>query len=77
MIANYNYDLFCVNTNANDNSNLSKQIFKIVMEKIFPEKSPYEIIDYNLSSFAFDVIKQIKTRADNLEKELQLIKYLK
>ena len=40
------------------------------MEKIFPEKSPYEIINYNLSSFAFDVIKQIKTRADNLEKEL-------
>jgi hypothetical protein len=70
LIANYDYDLFCVNTNANDNSNLSKQIFKIVMEKIFPEKSPYEIIDYNLSSFAFDVIKQIKTRADNLEKEL-------
>ena len=70
LIANYDYDLFCVNTNANDNSNISKQIFKIVMEKIFPEKSPYEIIDYNLSSFAFDVIKQIKTRADNLEKEL-------
>ena len=70
LIANYDYDLFCVNTNAIDNSNLSKQIFKIVMEKIFPEKSPYEIIDYNLSSFAFDVIKQIKTRADNLEREL-------
>ena len=70
LIANYDYDLFCVNTNANDNSNLSKQIFKITMEKIFPEKSPYEIIDYNLSSFAFDAIKQIKSRADNLEKEL-------
>ena len=70
LIANYDYDLFCVNTNANDNSNLSRQIFKIVMEKIFPERSPYEIIDYNLSTFAFEVIKQFKTRADNLEKEL-------
>ena len=68
--ANFNYDLFCVNTNANENSYLSKQIFKIVMEKIFPEKSPYEIIDYNLSSFALNAIKEIKTKADNLEKEL-------
>jgi len=69
--ANYDYDLFCVNTNANENSDLSKQIFKIVMEKIFPEKSPYEIIDYNLSSFVFDAVKEIKTREDNLEKELK------
>ena len=71
MNANYDYDLFCVNTNANENSDLSKQIFKIVMEKIFPEKSPYEIIDYNLSSFVFDAVKEIKTREDNLEKELK------
>ena len=69
--ANYDYDLFCVNTNANENSDLSKQIFKIVMEKIFPEKSPFEIIDYNLSSFVFDAVKEIKTREDNLEKELK------
>ena len=74
LIANYNYDLFCINTNSHDNSELSTHIFKIVMEKLFPERSPYEIIDYSLASLSFNIIKQMKQRTNELEKELSKIK---
>ena len=74
LIANYNCDLFCINTNSHDNSELSTHIFKIVMEKLFPERSPYEIIDYSLASLSFNIIKQMKQRTNELEKELSKIK---
>ena len=45
LFSNYNYDLFCVNTNSHENSELSSKIFKIVMEKLYPDKSPYEILE--------------------------------
>ena len=74
LISSFNYDLFCVNTNSHSNSDLSSKIFKIVMEKLFPETSPYEIIDYSLSSLSFNLIQQMKKRTDDLEKELLKIK---
>jgi hypothetical protein len=74
LFSKYNYDLFCVNTNSYKNTFLSKQIFKIVMENLFPKESPYEIIDYSLSSMALNIIKQMKKRNDYLEMELVKIK---
>ena len=40
------------------------------MEKLFPRKSPYEIVNYSLSSFAFDAVKQLKEEEIELKKEL-------
>ena len=74
LIANYNYELFCVNTNSHDNSELSRNIFKIVMEKLFPDKTPYEIIDYSLPSLSFKIIKQMKQKTEEIEKELLKMK---
>ena len=74
LFSNYNYDLFCVNTNSHENSELSSKIFKIVMEKLYPDKSPYEIIDYSLPSLSFHLIQEMKKRTDDLEKELFKIK---
>ena len=70
LLSDYNYDLFCVNTNSHKNTILSNKIFKIVMENLFPKQSPYEIVDYSLSSLAFDIIKQIVIKNEYLEKEL-------
>ena len=70
LFSKYNYDLFCVNTNAHKNTLLSKQIFKIVMENLFPKESPYEIINYSLPSLAINIIKQISKKTDYLEKKL-------
>ena len=70
LFSQYNYDLFCVNTNSHKNTILSKQIFKIVMENLFPKESPYEIIDYSLPSLAINIIKEMKIRNDFLEKLL-------
>ena len=70
MFAIYNYDLFCVNTNSHENSEFSNKIFKIVMEKLFPKETPYEIINYSLSSLAFNIIQQMKIKINDLEKKL-------
>ena len=51
LLSKYNYALFCVNTNSHKNTILSKKIFKIVMENLFPKESPYEIINYSLLPF--------------------------
>ena len=67
---NYDYQLFCVNTNSYNNSEIGSKIYKIVMEKLFPRKSPYEIVNYSLSSFAFDAVKQLKEEEIELKKEL-------
>ena len=70
LFSKYNYDLFCVNTNSHKNTILSKQIFKIVMENLFPEASPYEIINYSLSSLAIKIIKEMSKRNDYIQKKL-------
>ena len=67
---NYDYQLFCVNTNSYNNSEIGSKIYKIVMEKLFPRKSPYEIVNYSLSSFAFDAVKQLQEEEIELKKEL-------
>ena len=70
LFSKYNYDLFCVNTNSHQNTILSKKIFKIVMENLFPEASPYEIINYSLSSLAIKIIKEMSKRNDYIQKKL-------
>ena len=70
LFSKYNYDLFCVNTNSHQNTILSKKIFKIVMENLFPKESPYEIINYSLSSLSMKIIKEMVKRNDYLKKKL-------
>ena len=57
ILSNYNYQLFCINTIPYGNTNLSFLISRIVMEKLFPVPTPYEIIDYSLPSLSYNSLK--------------------
>ena len=70
LYSNYDYALFCINTNAHQNSELSKQLFLIVMENLFPKQSPYEIIENSKLSLAIKIIKQLKKEKNELQSKL-------
>ena len=65
---NFDYPLFCINTGNNkDYSKISFPETRLVMEKLFPDPSPYEINDYNvIPKLAFDVIKKLEDEINNL-----------
>ena len=66
----YDFPLFCINTGNNkDYSQLSFPITRLVMNKLFPEPTPYEITDYNaITNLAFDVVKKMEDEIKNLNK---------
>ena len=68
----FNYPLFCINTGNNkDYSPISFTKTKIVMEKLFPIPTKYEIFDYKIvPNSAFEAMKV-------LEKELSELKKIK
>ena len=66
----FDYALFCINTNAHQNSGKSKKQFLIKMEKLFPEKSPYEIIENSRLSISIKSIKQLKDEIKMLQEKL-------
>ena len=72
----YNYPLFCINTgNNNDYTQMSFPKTKLVMEKLFPYPTPYEIIDYNIiPKLAYNLVKyfedEIKNVKNNDDKEI-------
>ena len=68
--SNFDYALFCINTNAHQNSELSKQLFLIVMENLFPKQSPYEIIENSKLSIAIKIIKQLIDEKNELQSKL-------
>ena len=71
FLANYNYDLFCINTNGYHNSNLSFLKTRLIMEYLFPEITPYEIIDYYKMIFLFKFLRT------TMNKEYKMNKYNK
>lgn len=59
LFANYNYQLFCINTNGYHNSDLSFFKTKLVMEYLFPDSTPYEIIDYSSLFSSFKLVRSL------------------
>ena len=55
LSSNYNYSLLCINKGSEHYSYLSSYKSKIVMEYLFPNPSPYEIIDYSLINLSFNL----------------------
>ena len=53
--ANYKYSLFCINKGAGNYTYINFYKAKIIMEHLFPKPSPYEIVDYSLSKYAFNL----------------------
>ena len=87
LISDYNYSLFCINTGSMNYNQISFMISKIVMNYLFPNPSPYELIDSNNGfSLVFKTIlliengsKKYKYSINNkikqLEEELNKYKY--
>lgn len=53
--ANYNFQLFCINKGPGNYTLLTLNKAKIIMEYLFPNPTPYELIDYSFSKLAFNV----------------------
>ena len=68
IFENYGFDLFCINKGEGNYSILSYYKAKIVMEKLFPIPSPYEIIDNSLQQIAFNVVYAMNKEIDYYEK---------
>ena len=68
LTGNFNYPLFCINTGNNkDYSKISYPEARLVMEKLFPNPSSYEIIDYKIiPKIAFDTMKKLEDDINNL-----------
>jgi hypothetical protein len=55
ILGNYKFSLFCINKGAGNYSYLKFYNAKIVMEYLFPNPSPYEIIDYSFLNISFNI----------------------
>ena len=53
--ANYKFSLFCINKGAGNYSFINFYKAKIAMEYLFPNPSPYEIVDYSLLKLSFNL----------------------
>ena len=62
IIENYNYSLICINTGSINYSKLAFMKSRIVMEYLFPEPTPYELIDYSFSKISFNVMYTLQKK---------------
>ena len=53
--ANYKISLFCINKGAGNFTYLNFYKAKIAMEYLFPNPSPFEILDYSFTNLSFNV----------------------
>ena len=67
---NFDFPLFCINTGNNkDYSKISFPETRLVMDKLFPEPTPYEIIDYSaIPKLAYNVVRALEDEIQNLKK---------
>ena len=65
----FNFPLFCINTGNNrEYSKISFPETRLVMDKLFPDPTPYEIVDYNtIPKLAYNVIKTLEDTIKNLK----------
>lgn len=69
--ANYNYSLFVINTGGYNYSPMSFKKQRLAMEKIFPEPSPYEIINYSyFPSLALEIVNELDKDLKNCKKNI-------
>ena len=79
--ANYKFSLFCLNKGPGFYNNMNYFKAKITMEYLFPNPSPFEIIDYSLINLSFNVayymeeeIKDYKTKYTKIIKKNEFYK---
>ena len=52
----HKYPLFCINKGAENYTTLNLYEEKLLLEYLFPNPSPYEIVDYKLVNLSFNTI---------------------
>ena len=68
MNGNYNFSLFVINTGGYDYEPMDFKKLRITMEKLFPEPTPYEIIDYSyFPSYAFDIVFELNKEINEIK----------
>ena len=87
ITGNYKFPLFCINKEPGIYSHIKIFNAKIIMEYLFPNPSPYEIIDYSFINISFNIaysfneqikqhtkrISHMMTKKDCLNLEIKLI----
>ena len=72
--AYYDFPLFCINKGPGNYSYLTFYKTKIVMEKLFPIPTQYEIIDYSFQNLSFNLVYSMDKIIINYEEKLKLIR---
>ena len=68
IFANYNYSLFVLNTGGLNYTSISFKKARLAMEKIFPEPTPYEIVNNSyFPSFAFNIVYELDKEIEELK----------
>ena len=71
----YDFDLFCLNKGPYNYSYLYYYKAKIAMEKLFPNPTPYELINNNLIDISFKLVKTMEmTLKKKNKKEKEIFK---
>ena len=73
LFANYNYSLFCLNKGPFHYNKIISIKAKIVMEYLFPNPSPYEIINYSIQNLSFIVSKYLQNSLKKSKSQCQNI----
>ena len=55
ITSDYKFSLFCINKGPGNYSYIDNYKAKIAMEYLFPNPSPYEIVDYSFVNLSFNV----------------------
>ena len=86
ITGNFNFSLFCINTEQKDYSKLSLEKTRIIMEYLFPEPTKYEIYNYTeLPSIAYEIISEMEKEINEnrnkygkkfkeMKKEIEILK---
>ena len=71
ILANYNFSLFCINKGGGKYTYLNLYKAKIVMEALFPIRSPYEINNYFISYLSYNVVYLMEKEIARYKKNLK------
>ena len=77
IFGNYNFSLFCINKGAGNYSNLKLYQAKIIMEYLFPNPSPYELIDFSSLNLPFNIINPLKEKIKLYEEKEKIFIIMK
>ncbi len=71
LLVHYKTSLFCINTGSTYYSPLTFMKTRIIMEKLFPYPTIYELIDYSFPDIAYYVAKSLNDQIGEYENKLQ------